>query len=201
MMIYKKYYSSNNCKDKYFSHRFSIIDIIIAFFNSNNPEPFTPLQPVAQSLSNGTARRRNSMSCSSPSTISTSSPRTASRPPSHLLSGSSPAQWACRMTPTATTSAAGSSPGTPAGRSSLTGSKRRDSKIVFAAQCIFERFKQTSSLTIKLQLFLNLFNRRQTATEVFRQGLPQFVVGYTDWLLNITQGIFSLNTVFALAKQ
>ena len=51
-----------------------------------------------------------------------------SRPPSPPSSGSSPAQWACLTTPTATTSTAVSSPRI-AGLSSPVGSKRMDSKV------------------------------------------------------------------------
>ena len=53
-----------------------------------------------------------------------------SRPPSPPSSGSSPAQWACLTTPTATTSTAVSSPRIPTGQSLPAGSKRRDSKMM-----------------------------------------------------------------------
>ena len=56
-------------------------------------------------------------------------------------------------------------------------------------------------LLVRFQFPLDFFNRRQTATEVLRQCLSQFVVGYAYGLLNITQGVFSLDTVFVFAKK
>lgn len=95
-----------------------------------NPELFTPLQPVARSPLKWTGKKAELyelLIALDNLDIITENGVKASSPPS---SGSSPAQWACLTTQTATTSAAGSSPGTPAGRSSLTGSKRRDSKMM-----------------------------------------------------------------------